>query len=48
MKLSFRFSICLATLLFGLATLQAQEQGNSSSAAPNDATLTERVRQLEA
>jgi hypothetical protein len=39
MKLSFRFSICLATLILGFTTGRAQ--------APLDVAVTERVRQLE-
>jgi hypothetical protein len=48
MKLSFRLSICLATLILGLTTQQAQEQVNTRSPAPNEANVAERVRQLEA
>ncbi|HSK64353.1 MAG TPA: putative porin [Pyrinomonadaceae bacterium] len=39
MKLSFRFSLLLATLIFGLPTVQAQ--------APTEVGVSERVRQLE-
>jgi hypothetical protein len=48
MKLSVRLSLCLFTLLFGLTTAQAQEQVSPGSHAPTEATVSERVRQLEA
>ena len=48
MKLSFRLSLCLATLLLGITTVQAQEQVTTSSSAPSETTVTERVRLLEA